>query len=147
MARSTVDRIVVSSRIHAGSDASRWMVLVAVALGLLFGALACATDLAGDRAHAAHRTSMIDLGAMASDHSGHSDHPSAAMSRASGHQPSPSAGDSMAGDHPGMACVAPVDLRPLGAAVLPVADRHELVSTMMRAGCPHDVEPPVPRFS
>lgn len=150
MAGRIVDRTVSPAHARPSAPPAQWVVLVAVAFGVLFGALACAAGMAGGGVHSATtQASVLEMDDLSMDHSGH-----LAPVAESKSPPTPpgdhgdhSGGASPQGNHPGMACVVSIDLQAPNAPSASFADSHEIPVPGMNAGCPADVDPPVPRFS
>lgn len=148
MAGLVVDPTAPPARPPLAAPLSWCIVLVAVAFGLVFGAMACAADLAGGVAHGATGSSTIDTHEMPS---AHADHPAPTAEPAL--QPTPAgdhgdhSGGTSTGGHPGMACVVSVDLHVPEASPVSISDSSEIPPIVMSAGCPDDVDPPVPRSS
>lgn len=149
MAGLVVDRTLPPAHPRLPARPSHRVVLVAVAFGLLFGAVACAAGLAGGAAHSASQPSVLEIDGLQMAHAGH-----LAPTVDAGSQRMPPGGhgdhsgsSSMAGGHPGMACVVSVDLHFPEASPAAVSDSFEVPLVGMRTGCPADVDPPVPRFS
>ena len=149
MAGLVVDRSVLPTHARPSAPPSQWVVLVAVAFGLLFGALACAAGMAGGVAHRVTQPSVREIDGLSMVHAGH---PAPALESESSSTPLGGHGDhsgspSTAGNHPGMACVVSVDLQTPEASPVSISDAHEIPLMGMSTGCPNDVDPPVPRFS
>lgn len=149
MAGLVVDRTVSTARSQQLAPPSQWVVLVAVAVGLLFGALACADSLAGGVGHGVTERPALETHEPPMAHADHV--ASMAQSEPRPTQPGDhgdhSGSSSMAGSHPGMACVVSVDLHFPEASSVSISDLHDFPQTPMNTGCPADVDPPVPRFS
>lgn len=148
MAGIVVDRTIPAVRSRLSAPPPRWFVLVAVAVGLLSGAMACVTGLAGGVAHSAPQPSVVRIDGLTTSHAGHpaplAESASQLAPAGAGDRP---AGTSMAGSHPGTACVVSVDLHFPEASSAVVSDPYEIPLLAMNTGCPADVDPPVPRFS
>lgn len=149
MAGLVVDRTDQSARSRSTAPPLQWIVLAAVAVGLLFGAMACVTGLASGGAHSAAQQSILEFDDLPTGHAGHVDQRAESGSHSSpleDHGDHP-ASTSMAGNHPGMACVVSVDLHFPEPSAMSVSDSHETQPAAMSTGCPADVDPPVPRLS
>ncbi len=149
MAGSLVDRTVVLDPRRLCALPVKLIVLVAVAFGLLFGAMACAAGLAGGVAHGAAEVSSPEADVMPGRHADHSDSMREPEAKP---MPPEDHGDhsgiaSTPGSHPGMACVVSVDLHFPEASSAVISGSSEITLLGLRAGCPADVDPPVPRFS
>ncbi|MAT06689.1 MAG: hypothetical protein CL424_16760 [Acidimicrobiaceae bacterium] len=150
MAGRIVDLTVVPAHARPSAPPVQWVVLVAVAFGVLFGAVACAAGMAGGIAHGGTTLpSVVEDDDLSMAHAGH---PAPVMEPESQLTPSGDNGDhsgsaSTTGNHPGMACVVSVDLRAPDASFASISDSYEVPLMGMTAGCPADVDPPVPRFS
>lgn len=137
---------------HVAPSARR-VVLVAVVLGLLFGALACAAGMAGGNAHGAHQPGPVAVAPSAVDeHRAHAvrvdaDATATALVAATDHLPDSSSGSSMAEGHPGMACVVPVELRFADPSAATLSDLYEVAAAGISPDCAADVDPPIPKFS
>lgn len=143
-----IDHVALPARSRMSAPAGQLVALVAVALGLLFGAMACAAGLAGG-GHGTVERSAVELDEMPM---AHADHLTAMAESESQHLPSGGHGDhsgnlSTPGSHPGMACVVSVDLNFPEASSVSISDSFEIPLMGMSVGCPADVDPPVPRFS
>lgn len=148
MAGSLVDRTVVLAPRRLSAPPAKLLVLVALAFGLLFGAMACAAGLAVGVAHGAAEVSSPDADVMPR----HADHSDSTGDPESEPMPPVDHGDhsgssSTPGNHPGMACVVSVDLHFPEATAVAISDSSEITLLGLSAGCPADVDPPVPRFS
>ena len=148
MAGLIVDRTASPTRSRLSAPATQLVALVAVAFGLLFGAMACAAGLAGG-GHGTVERSALELDETPKAHADHVD--SMAESES---QPMPpgdhgdhSGSTSTPVSHPGMACVLSVDLPFPEVSSVSISDSSEIPLMGLSAGCPADVDPPVPRFS
>lgn len=127
---------------------------VLLTLGLLFGALVCASMLGGDVAHAAVvHVAVAPQPDVAGHHTDHSRGGHAAMDgalpagegdRPNGHEPGP-AGSTAGHDHPGMACLTTIDLAPRHVVVVARSHAWSAATDLMEPGCSRTPEPPVPR--
>lgn len=137
---------------HEGAPVSpaRLLVLVAIVVGVVAGAFACATGLTTGAAHA---HGPVDIVASAPDaHSGHASHAAAERLDHGVHgigttERAPGDDDAGHAGHPGMSCVVEVDLRFRGghsAVICDLVESSEAVALVQRAD---DLEPPVPRAS
>jgi hypothetical protein len=122
--------------------------LVAITIGVFYGAMACATSMAAGDGHGAHA-------AVGEPRTGHPDagqHGHASGAAADDADPSRSSdgapeSSSTEHGHPGMACVTSVQLR-VPALVVPAdVSQTSSRSTMTPPDCVTEPEPPVPRFS
>lgn len=149
MAGRIVDPTVSPAHARPSAPPAQWVVLVAVAFGVLFGAMACAAGMAGGAAHSATQPSVLEVDELSMDHSGH-----LAPVVEPESQPTPprehgdhSGTPPMTGNHPGMACVVSVDLHAPETSSVTISDSYHVPLTGMNTRCPADVDPPVPRFS
>jgi zinc transporter ZupT len=149
MAGLAIDRTVSPARSRLSAPPPQWLVLVAVALGLLFGAMTCVAGLAGGVAQGASQPSVLEIDGGTMAHAGHLAllAETEAQSTPPGDHGGHSGSTHMASSHPGMACVVSVDLHFPEASSALLSDRHEIPLLAMSSGCPADVDPPVPRFS
>lgn len=149
MAGIVVDRTPRLALSRSSTPFSQWVVLVAVAVGLLFGAIACVAGIAGGGAHSAAQPSIVGFDEPPTAHPGHVDPraESGPHSTPLGDHSDHSGSTSMAGSHPGMACVVSVDMHFPEPSSIAVSDSHETQPAAMSTGCPADVDPPVPRLS
>jgi hypothetical protein len=150
MAGRIVDLTVSPAHVWRSAPPSQWVVLVAVAFGVLFGAVACAAGMASGVAHSGTTLSSVhDADELLMEHPGHLApvvEPESQPMSAGGHGDH-SGSASMTGNHPGMACVVSVDLRAPETSSVTFSDSYEVPLMGMSTGCPADVDPPVPRFS
>ncbi len=133
----------------------RRAVLVAVLVGVAFGALTCVAGMAGGNGHSAHADARVEQHSPAGD--SHADHSAAArvVEAAAASQHAASEGNdgghrsttSANQIHPGMACVVSLDLRFPEPTPTSVTDAVDNPVTPERSDCVADVEPPVPRIS
>lgn len=126
---------------------AHWVVLVAVAAGLLLGAIVCAAGLVGGAAHGAAHAAVVDGDATPTAHTDHAAHTSGPDSSHPGGHGEHSGDTSASGSHPGMACVVSVDLQFPNVSSPWDAGSHVSQPPPMTAGCSDDVDPPVPRIS
>lgn len=148
MAGFDVDRIAVPADLRLSSPPTRWMVLAALAFGLLFGALACVAGLASGVAHGVAHPAGLDVVGLPAEHAAHvAPMIEAAPSASHGDHGDRSEHPSTSGNHPGMACVVSVDLRFPEPTSPSISDSHEVLLLGLRSGHPADVDPPVPRCS
>lgn len=143
-----LDRTASPAHARLSAPRSQWVVLVAVAFGVLFGALACVAGMAGGVAHGATQPSVVENEHLSMAHAGHL---GPEVARESHSPPLGDHGDhsgsATTGNHPGMACVMLVDLHTPEASSASNSDAHEILLPEMNTGCPADVDPPVPRCS
>lgn len=145
-----VDRTVPPARSRLSAPSTHKVVLLAVAFGLLFGALACAAGPAGGGVgHGAVEPTTLEPDGAPMEHADHvapiakSGSQSVPLGDHGGHSGSASTAES----HPGMACVVSVDLHFPEATAVSISDSSAVPLLGLSAGCPADVDPPVPRFS
>lgn len=134
--------------VHRGSRVGL-VVLAAVMIGAVMGALSCVETLSAG-GHTTHVT-VVDEPRSAGEpaHAGHldpTDASSATPVGARGTDGAPEA-ESAAFGHSGMACVVGVDLRFPEPFVSMVTDACDAVVLSMPAGHVVDLDPPIPRFS
>lgn len=149
MAGSVVESTLVRVVRRSCARSATLVVLGAVALGLLFGAVACAAGLSGGLAHGATGVSDSDIDVLPGWHADHSDsmswqEPDSTSTGQRGGHPENS---STPGSHPGMACVVSVNLAFPEVSSAVISDSSEITLLGLSPGCPADVDPPVPRFS
>lgn len=127
-------------------------VLVAVVLGLVLGAMTCAAGLTDGHLHGTEAATVVD--GAAPDRADHADHVAGShMYAAAESAPAPhdetrshdQTRASSAENHPGMACVASVDLRFVPLAPVPASASCGIGAVETAAEWSADVEPPVPR--
>jgi hypothetical protein len=148
MAGLVVDRTVSPACSRLSAPATQLVALVAVAFGLLFGAMACAAGLAGG-GHGAVERSALELDEMPMAHADHLTTMTESESQPMlpGDHGDHSGSTSTPGSHPGMACVVSVDLHFPEVSSVSISDSSEIPLMGLSTGRPADVDPPVPRFS
>jgi hypothetical protein len=123
----------------------RLLVLVAIVIGVVAGALACTGGLASGagHAHAPVEVSQHDAGAGHAGHAGHARGADSAEAPSSDRAPADS--DASAGAHPGMSCVVGFELRFVGDESATTCDQVEPSPAAALPGRLDGPEPPVPR--
>lgn len=129
------------------------LVLVAIVLGLVLGAMTCAAGLADGTGHVTH--AAVEPAVAASEivrhpaEPGSHDHgtPATPSPTNAGGDASPVLPSAPAEGHPGMACLVPVDLRFLGPTVATTSDVCAPLAPLTIADGIGEVDPPVPRTS
>jgi hypothetical protein len=127
---------------------TRWGLLVAITIGVFFGAMACATSMVTGAGHGFHA-------AVGEPHAGHTDagqHGQVSGAAADVADPSTSSdgepeSSSTEHGHPGMACVTSVQLRVPTLVVPAGVSLTSARSATTQPDCVTEPEPPVPRFS
>jgi hypothetical protein len=122
--------------------------MVAITIGVLFGAMACATSVAAGDGHGAH-AAVGELRTGQSD-AGQHGHPSGTFAGRADPSPSSDGGresPSTAHGHPGMACMTSVQLRVPDLMVPADASVTSARSATRPPDFVTEPEPPVPRFS
>lgn len=133
------------ARRSAEAATFRGMVLAAIVVGVLVGAMACAAGLGGGGhrgAHAASAEGHLDVTVAHHEH-----RPAAAHTALDPAWPADGGDGAPAQGHPGMACVVSVELRfpdPVARSTTGAVTGHAVPSL---AECLPELDPPVPRLS
>lgn len=152
----TATRQVATSRSAVRTTTPlRWVLLVAVFVGVALGAMTCAAGLAYGQGHSGHAAAAAPVGGGTDHGAGHSvahpDHPSAdvvldapaaPVGDASGRSPV-----AAVQGHPGMACVVAVDLQVADTSVVTMTQPFDSPVPAALADGIADLDPPVPRRS
>lgn len=149
MAGPVVDLTAAPTLVRRMAPVVNWAVLVSITVGLVLGAMACASVMAAGAPHGAHQAPVPAV------HEPHATHhgdvvasPEPGPSSAPDHDGGHASGDAMvAGGHPGMACATAVEFGFPEPSVDVVADSVDAGPASMSTTCSADIDPPVPRSS
>lgn len=131
------------------------MVIAALVIGIAIGALSCVAGLAGGAGHQVHAQETPAPRALASGpHGGHASAVPGAATEDPSLQPEARSSDTRPGSadpatqgHPGMACVATIELHVPESGAPVTAGWFHTPWTASPADCISDLDPPVPRIS